>query len=576
MKVPRPEHPRPQSVRESWLNLNGEWEFEIDNGVSGEERGLTAGRKLSGKIIVPFCPESPLSGVGNLDFMKCVWYRRKLRVPSGWKGMRVLLHFGAVDYEARVWVNGKRVGTHKGGNVGFSLDITDALTNGNNELVVCALDDVRTGLQPAGKQSWSYDSRGCNYRRTTGIWQTVWLEAVPQSHIRRFRLEPDLASGTLLISADCIKGAGLILCAVASAGRRTAGCAETKAGDGMIRLVLKLDKVVPWEPGNPFLYDLRLSLKAGDKTVDSVSSYFGMREIRIEGRVVLINGKPVFQRLVLDQGYYPKGILTAPSDSALKKDIALSMAMGFNGARLHQKVFEERFLYWADRLGYLCWGEFADWKADVDNPATQRNFLEEWLQVVERDFNHPCIVGWCPFNERHGLRDQAFMGVIYDVTKAIDQTRPALDVSGYDHVRCDVYDSHDYDQNPATFKARHDAMIADESKYFTNFPDRCAPRKGQPYFVSEYGGIWWNPGQKDQKAWGYGDRPKSEKEFVKRFRLLTHALMDNPKMFAFCYTQLTDVEQEVNGLYTFDRKPKFDPAAISAIMKKKAAIENQP
>jgi beta-galactosidase/beta-glucuronidase len=287
-----------------------------------------------------------------------------------------------------------------------------------------------------------------------------------------------------------------------------------------------------------------------------------------------INGKAVFQRLILDQGFYPDSIYTAPTDDALRGDIELSMAMGFNGARLHQKMFESRFLYWADKLGYIVWGEHASWGLSLSNPNGLERFLPEWLETVERDYSHPSIIGWCPFNEtgdQHTIQDDSILATVYAVTKQLDGTRPVIDTSGYLHVITDIYDVHDYDQNTETFAARYAGVKTDEDVH-RNYPLR-ERYDGQSYFVSEYGGIWWNPEQKDNKAWGYGERPRTEEEFLKRYEGLTMALLNHPGMCAFCYTQLTDVEQEVNGLYTYDRKPKFDPAIIREINMRKAAIE---
>jgi len=306
-----------------------------------------------------------------------------------------------------------------------------------------------------------------------------------------------------------------------------------------------------------------------------VDSYFGLRSIKIDPPAVLLNGKPVFQRLVLDQGFYPNGIYTAPTDEALKNDIEISMGLGFNGGRLHEKVFEPRFLYWADKLGYLVWGEFPNWGADHSSPETLRRYMSEWMEALERDYSHPSIVGWCPFNETPRNQDPELLRRIYRITKTFDHTRPVVDTSGYVHVETDLYDVHDYDQNPETFAERY-RPLAEGGEARRNNPEHDAPYMGQPYWVSEYGGIWWNPGQSDDEGWGYGGvdgRPKSEEDFFERYRKLTEILLNHPRMCAFCYTQLYDIEQEVNGLYYYDRQAKFDPAKLKAINSQKAAIE---
>ena len=543
-------------MRAEWLNLNGEWGFEIDNSVSGEAKGMQHSASFSRQITVPFCPESPLSDIGEKDFMASVWYRREVDIPASWAGQqRLFLHIGACDYETTVWVNGKQAGSHRGGYSSFSFEITALVQPGANAIVIRAIDDTRSLLQPTGKQSKRFDSYECLYTRTTGIWQTVWLEAVPATFISSCRYYPDGKAGSVTIHAS-IDGptAGRNLQVTVSAGGKHVGQAEVVAS-GMTALTIDLSERHLWEPGAPYLYDVDFKLVKDGQIDDRVSSYFGLRNIAIDGKRVLINGKSVFQRLVLDQGFYPDGIYTAPTDEVLRHDIEMSMAMGFNGARLHQKVFDPRFHYWADRLGYLTWGEFPNWGIDHANPLALERFLTEWLQVLERDFNHPSIVGWCPFNETNSLQNPELLRMIYRTTKAIDATRPVIDTSGYVHVETDIYDCHNYEQDTRKFAALFEEFKTSEAVY-QNYPRHDAPYQGQPYFCSEYGGIWWNPGQSDQKAWGYGDRPRSEAEWLARYRALTETLLFHPKMFAFCYTQLTDVEQEVNGLYTYDRKPK--------------------
>lgn len=583
MSIYRPEYPRPQMVRDEWINLNGEWEYTFDHGTSGRDRGLPNAHSFDGRINVPFCPESSLSGVAYTDFIASIWYLRKFAVPEEWGGKRVLLHFGAVDFATEVWVNGKSVGTHKGGYSSFAFEITNALVPGENTLIVCADDDVRGRKQPAGKQSDRYHSYGCDYTRTTGIWQTVWLEAVPESYIRSLRITPDVENSCVRIQAKLNAHAeDLIFTAHASLdGKPAATETANVTGDiATITLAIDANDLHLWEPESPTLYDLDLSLRRGEKTVDSVKSYFGMRSLGIRGHALLLNGKPLFQRLILDQGFYPEGIYTAPSDAELKADIERSQAMGFNGARLHEKVFEERFLYWADKLGYIVWGEMANWGMDHKDIDAAENFISEWLEVLERDYSHPSIVGWCPFNETIPHVD-GLLKAVYRMTKQIDPIRPVIDTSGYYHTdTTDVMDSHDYEQNPAVL-AEHLAPFAEGGEPWIYVWDRSVypgtgnpPYSGQPFFVSEYGGIWWKPDQKEgENAWGYGDRPKSEEEFIARYKGLTEVLLNHPKVAAFCYTQLTDIEQEVNGLYTYDRKPKFDPEIIRAINTQRAAIE---
>lgn len=580
MNIPRSEHPRPGFARPTWLSLNGQWQFEIDNGRSGEARGLhKVNTPLSGSILVPFCPESSLSGVGNKDFMYGVWYKRT--VELGELSGRVLLHFGAVDYRCKVFVNGKLVGEHTGGYVSFSFDITNTLQVGENEITVYAEDDTRDPLIPSGKQSMRYNSWGCYYTRTTGIWQSVWLEFLPQAHIARVKYYPNIADGSITMEV-ALCGCGDFSCNVSFAGRAMGRCAVKDAA-GTLTFTIPLAEKHLWDVGQGNLYDVTFSFGA-----DRVSSYFGLRQVRIDDHKVLLNDRPVFQRLVLDQGYYPDGIYTAPTDADLVRDIELSLAAGFNGARLHEKVFEERFLYHADRLGYLVWGEYPDWGLDHSDPNHIYAMLPEWIEEVNRDFNHPSIVGWCPHNETWDQdgRKQFDPGIalIYHVTKALDSTRPCIDTSGNFHVKTDIYDVHDYNHDPTTFKEHYDRLMTDGTLYSTFEPPeslggRYVGRQrfpgNMPVFVSEYGGAYWVPGKQEKGtgSWGYGTDVRSEEDFMARLGGLTDALLDNDRMFGFCYTQLTDVEQEQNGLYTYDRQPKFDPNTLQAIFSRPAAIE---
>ncbi len=576
MNTPRAEYPRPQLVREDWLNLNGPWGFAFDPGRSGMQRGLPAADALPGEIIVPFCPESALSGIGDIDFHPGVWYRRTFQVPAAWPAGRVLLHVGAADHDAWVWVNGQPAGTHRGGYTPFSLDVTALLKRGENVVTIHCQDDTRSPMVAGGKQCPDYYSRQCHYTRTTGLWQTVWLEAVPDAYVANLRLTPLLESGQLLVEAELggTTGRGTLELSASLASQAVSRASVPYAGRRAVA-VLPVPDAQPWAPGRPTLYDLALTLRPESGRPDVATSYFGLRSLALTDRAILLNGRPVYQRLVLDQGFYPQGIYTAPTDDDLRNDIAISQGMGFNGARLHQKVFEPRFLYWADRMGYLVWGEFPNWGLNVSDPRSLEVFTPQWLEALARDYSHPALVGWCPFNETQKDQDPEVLRSVYRLTKQADATRPVIDTSGYQHVETDIYDVHDYTQSPAAFAERYATFARGEAP-FRNRPDLDAPYLGQPYFVSEYGGIWWNPGQADEKGWGYGGvdaRPRTEAEFLARYRGLTEPLLRNPRMCAFCYTQLTDVEQEVNGLYTYGRQPKFAPHLLHEINAQSAAIE---
>jgi beta-galactosidase/beta-glucuronidase len=591
-EVPRPEHPRPTCVRPGWRNLNGQWEFEIDQGDSGLERGLRD-RRLTGAITVPFAPESQASGVHVTDFLEAVWYARTVEIPAEWARSRVLLHFGAVDHDATVWVDGAEVARHRGGFTPFTADL--GVRAGERVRIVVRARDTRHGPQARGKQSTEHANAGCHYTRTTGIWQTVWLEAVPEVHVRRVRVTPNLAAGTLSVEAPVTanRPGHRIVAELADADGPVTR-AEARADLDLtpaVQLTIPKDRLRPWSPEDPHLYDLRVMLvDAAGGTVDEVTTYAGIRAVAIDGRALRLNGRPVFQRLVLDQGYWPETLMTAPSDDALVRDIELAMAAGFNGARLHQKVFEERFLYHADRLGYLVWGEFGDWGARVgDEQLPTASFVTQWLEVLARDHNHPAIVGWCPLNETSQvLHDR--ITVLDDVTRAMflatklaDPTRPALDASGYSHrvPETDVYDSHSYEQDPARFAEQVGGLAAGQP--YVNRHDGhpiSLPYAGQPYFVSEFGGIWWDPdaadadGEDRGESWGYGARVHDEAGFHERFAGLTGALLADPEMFGYCYTQLTDVMQERNGIYRFDRSAKLDVERVRNAQLRPPACES--
>ena len=568
--IPRAEYPTPQFARENWMNLNGEWEYSTDRAVSGEARKLYMPESdaFTETIIVPFCRESELSGVGDKDFCECVWYRKKLTLPEDWQSgeKRIILHVGACDYVATVYVNGQKIGKHVGGFVSFSFDITPALTEGENTIVISAYDDTRSGNQPGGKQSLRYGSYGCYYTRTTGIWQTVWLECVPGAYLKSARYLTDVAASTLTVEAKAVSPDGTPFKAEAYWDGKKVGEASAVTTFGCATVQVKLSELHLWELGKGGLYDLVLTL--GD---DVVKSYFGMRSLGLSDSALVINGKKVFQRTVLDQGFYPDGIFTAPTEQALIDDITRSMDCGFNGARLHQKVFEPLFLYHCDRLGYMVWDELGNWGLNLARPNAWKAYTCEWTEVVARDINHPSIIGWCPFNETKLDQDPDIIAILADLTRRLDPTRPVIDTSGWVHVdgATDIMDWHDYDQNPETFRQRYIDVangVGVMNKRFTT--ETIIPR-----FISEYGGIKWDVNSGNSAAWGYGNAPQTEEEFLERFKGLAEALLENPFITGLCYTQLTDVEQEVNGLYTYDRKAKFDVSFFKKVLSQKAAME---
>jgi len=596
--IPRPEHPKPQFQRDTWLNLNGQWNFAFDFDLSGVRKGWPSQPSgLDKKIMVPFCPESKLSGIEFTEFIPAVWYHRAFNIPQDWKDRRIFLHFGGVDYDCRAWVNGQLVGRHYGGGASFSFEITDALLKGENDLVVCAVDDVRSCIQPRGKQSVHLKPNWGDtiYTRVTGIWQTVWLEARPQSFIESVRVVPDLDGNRFTVTPVIDKyhrGITFQATLFSDQGEKVAVARSSSAGG--VPVTLEINKPRPWSPADPYLYKLTFELLEDNRVIDTVNSYAGFRKIHIESNKIFLNNKPIFLRFVLDQGYYPEGVWTAPTDEQLKADIELSMAIGFNGARLHQKVFEERFHYWADRLGYLTWGEFCDWGLGevhkIDKPVSPqagRNHQREWREVVLRDLNHPSIITWTPFNEtgdgaRVNLeRHRRALLETVNLTKALDPTRPVLDSSGHIHVETDIESVHDYEQDIEVFRKHYHAIDpARPDTVWHSDPDITAVYKGQPYIVGEYGGTFWadeypqkEPVDNDKpslRQWGYG---KDIKLFLNHLESLTTILTSNPNIAGFCYTQLYDIEGEINGLYTYDRKVKFNRDRLKKTFQAPAAIE---
>ena len=575
---------------DSWINLNGTWDFAIDRSDSAQERGIIDDSGLfDRKIVVPFCPESRLSGVGDVDFMESVWYRREVAFPADWAGKRVFLHFGGVDFLSEIWIDGKFAGSHNGGSAPFSVDVTHLACPGERQtLVVHARDDVRGFMQGSGKQSQRFHSKGCHYTRVTGIWQTVWAEAVHPQGLATCRVTPNFDTSEIVLEPRMISTLpGDRLRAVVREGKRIVAERDVPAGAGA-PVSLAIPDARPWSPSDPFLYGLTLEVLRGGEAIDRVESYFAMRKVSCEGGRVCLNGKPVFLRFVLDQGFYPDGIWTAPSDAELKADIERSLAMGFNGARLHQKVFEDRWHYWADRLGYLTWAEYASWGFDATVPEAQRNFFEDWQAVVAALRNHPSIVGWTPLNESTvnnglgGWKDgdpivdaagekfqsyQRFVRSAVAMTRALDPSRPVNDSSGWTHVETDLWTVHSYRATPEEqkkwlFPKKGDRSVA------ANIPDAEPPWDGQPVVLDEWGGFKYllPEDRKGESGWGYnGLNLTKEEDFLDRIGGQTALFAGLKKLAGWCYTQLTDVEQEQNGVYTYDRRPKADPGKLAAI-----------
>lgn len=586
-QIPRPEHPRPDFVRDTFYNLNGEWEFAFDD----KEEGLANGWQKPGhhfeyKITVPFCYQCAASGVGPMDEIHpVIWYRRSFTVPSEMRGRRILIRFGAVDYEATVYVNGYAIGSHRGGYTPFALDATDYLLEGENDLCVRVVDRPDP-IQPRGKQYWKRGLASCWYTPVSGIWQTVYLEAVGELAIEYIHVTPDVDRGMayveLMLNKEPeekttvniqVKLQDQRLCDatifVRSRLAKTAIDLHTYPLD---------DEVVLWSPRNPALYDLRVAILCNGTLQDQVDTYFGMRKIEVRNGAVYLNNRKIYQRLVLDQGYWPETLLTPPSDEAIREDLQWTLALGFNGARKHQKIEDPRYYYWADKLGVLVWGEMPSPFAFSDE--TVENMSQTMLEFIRRDFNHPSIITWVPLNESWGVRtiatnqrQQMTASMLFYLTKSADGTRLCSGNDGWEQVQTDICALHDYSAGKRIIQKHFaDKQMVDDTgnDEHRSYADGYKPTGQEAYMVTEYGGIAFeNIGIQGElggtATWGYHGKVQNEEEFLTRYRNTTEAIKDIPYGQGFCYTQLTDVMQEINGLLTPERKPKISPDKIQKI-----------
>jgi len=583
----RQEYPRPQLVRDLWLNLNGEWDFELDPTNTGLENNWFAVPSFSQKIQVPFAYQAKLSQVADKTPSNWCWYSRKFAIPSQMRGKQIILHFGAVDYRAWVYVNGKMVGNHEGGSTAFSFDITPYLCEGEQLLTLRVHDPVCDETTPRGKQSWTGESHGIWYTPTTGVWQTVWLEAVDKVHLTKVHFTPDVDNGTVTIDAYVageFKDITLDVDITFKGEQIVQSSMRTK--ETHIRAVFDLfrGKIfngsfhqggMLWHPNNPNLFDITLRLTT-DSLVDEVTSYFGLRKVHTENGMVYINNYPFYQKLVLDQGYWPEGLLTAPTDEDFKKDIELTKEMGFNGARKHQKVEDPRFLYWADKLGFIVWGECPS--VPYYSPTAVGNLTREWLEIIERDYNHPCIITWVPFNESWGIpqvaydtQQQAHTLGLYYMIKSLDTTRLVISNDGWELTTTDICAIHSYNHGAKDDIRQHEyykeSLSTAEKFLKSKILHRQAyangyKHQGEPIIFTEFGGIAYKVD--GDAGWGY-TTVQSPEGLVAEYKRIMDAVSASQCLHGYCYTQLTDVEQEVNGLLAYDRKPKCDPAKIREI-----------
>lgn len=584
-------HPRPQLTRPDWIDLGGTWEFAYDDSGQGFDAGWQERADVyTHTIQVPFPPESSASGIGDTSFHPIVWYRRTFHVSPANKEKRLLLHCGAVDYRASVWVNGQLVATHEGGQTPFSADITSALRAGEQQVLVIRAQDMPQDLtQPRGKQDWMDQPHEIWYDRTTGIWQPIWLEAVAPTHISHLRWTPDLDRGVLGFSVNLQMHEQTDLrlrVQLSLHGATLADDIYTVLGTVVERQIafdragmMSREKLL-WTPEHPNLVEATLTLLTGNEVVDEVQSYVGLRSVATDTGHFLLNGYPYYLRLVLEQGYWPASHLAAPDAEALRHEVELVKALGFNGVRIHQKVEDPRFLYWCDQLGLLVWGEMAN--AYVFSPTAMERLTREWIEVLDRDYSHPCIVTWVPLNESWGVpalaRDPAqrhYVQALYYLTKALDPTRPVIGNDGWEHVVSDIVSIHDYAFDGATLRERYGSLEAVQRTLREVQPgNRSVVLPGyqhthEPIMLTEFGGISYRP--QPSTAWfGYGTVTDAD-AFLSRYRELVDAILESPAIAGFCYTQLTDTQQETNGLLTANREPKFAMATVRSITDRPSA-----
>jgi beta-galactosidase/beta-glucuronidase len=589
----RVQHPRPQLTRAAWTDLGGTWDFAYDDDDRGlSERWNECTDVFDREIVVPFPPESPLSGIGDPSLRhRVVWYHRTLEIPLEERHLRWLVHFGAVDYRASVWLNGKLAVTHEGGHSTFTADITDLLDPARSEqhLMVRAEDDATDLSQPRGKQYWKDEPGEIWYQRTTGIWLPVWLEPVPQTFIRDVRWTADLVRGRIGVTVTLNRVPTRSLRVRVKLTLRDRCMADDEYGiDGIeTRREIGFDvpnmtidrKALYWTPEFPNLVDAELTL-IDDEPIDRVESYLGLRSVAIKDGFFMLNERPYYQRLALAQGYWPESHLAAPSAEAIRREVEFAKACGLNGLRLHQKVEDPRYLYWCDRIGLLVWGEMAN--AYAFSVTAVERFTQEWLDVVRRDVSHPCIVAWLPINESWGVPNlesdpaqRHYVQALYHLTHALDPSRPVIGNDGWELFASDIWGIHDYELDSAVLIERYGSEDAIEQSLRTIRPYYQAlafpeyRRDGQPVLLTEIGGIFYEPDE-GPDAPEHGRRAHTEAEWLARFTELMNTVFAMPTVRGFCYTQLTDTEGEINGFLTADRRPKLDPAVIRSILRQPA------
>ncbi|TGB03441.1 glycoside hydrolase family 2 protein [Halobacillus salinus] len=577
------DYPRPQFRRKEWFDLNGTWDFRFDDRNIGETEGWQNGGALNEEIQVPYAYQSHHSKVEEKEQYQIVWYEKTF----GWElsEKNVYLHFEAVDYSTKVWVNGEYAGGHEGGHTPFHFQISSLLKDGENRVTV-RVEDENSVEQPIGKQSWKVDNFLCWYTRTTGIWRPVWLEEVWPVHLEDVQMTPDIEASALQVEAQ-VQGHDHPVYVEAEVFFQgewiTTGGTWAKKGQRSVTLSLDVEsdaadfRVFYWSPDEPNLYDIRFTVKDKATVHDEVESYFGMRSVESQDGRILLNRETFYQKLILDQGYYPSSLMTA-TYGQMEADLEKVKEMGFNGVRRHQTIGDRRYMYLCDRLGLVMWAEMPS-SFKFSNLSMQR-MMDETREMLAMHYNHPSVIIYTLMNESWGVNEvyhrteqQAFVNALYYQAKAIDPTRLVVGNDGWEHTLTDILTIHDYNADADSMQASYQNKEA----FVNGSPSKTSRKqayakgygyRGEPVMISEYGGIaFGNHGDSD---WGYGKRPESEEEVLNRLKALTEVIQETPFVQGFCYTQLTDVEQEVNGLLDHNHEYKFAPEKIRAIMQEQS------
>lgn len=579
----RNEYPRPDFKRNSWMSLNGIWDFAFH--VPGiPDTCYIQGSHYDQKILVPFCYQSKMSGIGTSKYYETVWYTRRFHISPNQKGKKILLHFAGVDYNCRLYINGRFVGEHEGGYDLFTFEISEYVLTGDNRIVLKVTDN-RLVDHPRGKQYWKDTPDRCWYTESTGIWKPVWLEFTEEYYLKTLRILPDINLCQIRLDADISRNfEGTLKVKIFWENKLCQELSYRIMNRSHISEMITIppqdfiDEIHYWSVEHPNLYSITLELTNGNDIYDKVESYFGMRQIEIKKNQIYLNHKPLYQRLILDQGYWPDTLLTAPDEQSIIRDLELIREMGFNGLRMHQKIEEPLFYYHADRLGLLVWLELP---SSYEFGNTQIHaVINQWEAILKNNWNHPSIIAYVPFNESWGIRNiardsmqQSFADCVYHLTKALDPSRPVSTNDGWEFPNAtDIYGFHDYFSSADAFESQYKDWEERFETGMTNRPLKADGTKRQdiPVLLTEFGGTAIQRDLSSEENWGYNESASTKETFEEALNTQLSCILASPLLRGYCYTQLTDVMQEVNGLLYPDRTPKL------ALEKYRRIFERNP